>query len=400
MTKQPALFTDRQKIFFAILVNIMAPLGGMSTDIYLPSLPALAVHFHSTKALAQLTVTAFVVSMAVMQLVAGPISDAIGRKKLLVMAMIVQLFAIGMIVISPNIYWMMGFRLLQGIGVAFMMVPMRAVLNDVFEGIELKKMFNVSTISFALGPIIAPFIGGYMQHYFGWQASFGFLFVYGSVMLLLVVCLYRETILQKCTFSMHHLWKNYHTILQSKRFVFSAILTGSMMGFFTLFTLTAPFLVQVVMRYSAITYGHMGLLLGIAWFMGNMTNRVLFHLNDDRKTQVGLGLIALVALTMVVLVHIFPIGLLVLVAPTFCMVWLSGMIFPIFVSECLSMFSKMAASGNACLFGVVWLVFAMFTLLAVVLKVNTLMPMAFAYLGVSVFCFILYYGFLFRKAGG
>lgn len=396
MQHQPTLFTHRQKILFAILVNIMAPLGGMSTDIYLPSLPALAVHFHSTKALAQLTVTAFVLSMAVMQLVAGPISDAIGRKKLLVMAMIVQLFAIVMIVISPNVSWMMAFRLLQGIGVAFMMVPMRAVLNDVFEGVELKKMFNVSTISFALGPIIAPFIGGYMQHYFGWQASFGFLFVYGFLMLCVMMFVYRETIPEKRTFSMHHLWKNYHTILQSKRFVFSAVLTGSMMGFFTLFTVSAPFLVQVVMHYSAITYGHLGLLMGVAWFMGNMTNRVFFHFNDNRKTQLGLVLIAVIALAMVVLARSLPIGLMVLVGPVFCMVWLSGMIFPIYVSECLSMFPKLAASGNACLFGIVWLVFGVYTVLAAVLKANTLMPLAFAYFGVSVLCLGLYYGFLNR----
>ena len=160
--------THNNKTYLAVLINIIIPLAGMSTDIYLPSLPAMCSHFHVAKALVQLTVTTYVLGVGIAQLIAGPISDANGRKKLLVFALLIQLIAILLIVLTPSIHWMIVFRFLQGIGAGLMVVPARAIINDIFSGTELKKQFNTLTISFAMAPIIAPFIGGYVQHYFGW----------------------------------------------------------------------------------------------------------------------------------------------------------------------------------------------------------------------------------------
>ena len=95
-----------KKRFFAILVYIIIPLGGVSTDIYLPSLPAISAHFHAIKTLAQLTVTAYVMALGLAQLFAGPISDALGRKKPLIIAVVVQLLSVVAIIFSQSIYWM------------------------------------------------------------------------------------------------------------------------------------------------------------------------------------------------------------------------------------------------------------------------------------------------------
>ena len=170
-----ATFISKQKLYFAILVNIIVPLAGISTDIYLPSLPAISTHFNVTKTFVQLTVASYVIAVGLAQLLAGPISDAYGRKNLLLIAIFTQLLAVLAIIFSPSIDWMILFRFVQGLGAAFMLVPARAILNDVFHGSELKKQFNYCTISFALGPTIAPFLGGYLQHYFGCQANFIFI---------------------------------------------------------------------------------------------------------------------------------------------------------------------------------------------------------------------------------
>jgi MFS transporter, DHA1 family, multidrug resistance protein len=82
--------SPKKKNLYAILVNIIIPLAGISTDIYLPSLPAISDHFKTNNAMTQLTVTFFILAFGFSQFIAGPVADAFGRKKLLLSAAVVQ----------------------------------------------------------------------------------------------------------------------------------------------------------------------------------------------------------------------------------------------------------------------------------------------------------------------
>jgi DHA1 family bicyclomycin/chloramphenicol resistance-like MFS transporter len=389
-------FTHAQKIRFAILVNIIFPLGGMSTDIYLPSLPAITAHFHSIKSLVQFTVTSYVLALGLAQLIAGPISDAYGRKKLILIALLIQLISVIAILKTIDIEWMIFFRFTQGLGAGLMMVPARAVLNDIFKDKELKIYFNYATISFAIGPIIAPFIGGYLQHYFGWKANFHFILCYIGIVALSLLVVYRETLATKRKFSIHHLWQNYAIILSNKFFVLGSLFVGMIWSFSALFSVAGPFLVQTVMHKSPITYGRIALLMGIGWFIGNISNRFLFHCSEQSKIKPVLWLTLITSISMIIFSYLGFFNVPSLVIPTFIIVMLSGLIFPIYVSECLVIFDSLAASANACLFSIVWIIFGAATFTAALLKVQSLLPLALAYLGANVICFIIYYGLLLR----
>ncbi len=136
-----------------------------------------------------------------LNLLVGPISDALGRKKLILASLIIQILAIVGILLSPNIYWIIIIGFFKVWEPLFMIAPARAILNDCFSGDELKKKFNYLTISFALAPIIAPFIGGICQEYFGWQASFYVILVYAVSLLILIHLTYEETIPAKKRFN-------------------------------------------------------------------------------------------------------------------------------------------------------------------------------------------------------
>src|SRR5688572_1044823 len=137
-----------KKTRYAILANLLVPLAGMSTDIYLPSFPHMARAFSVDGSLVQLTMTTFVIAMGLGQYLAGPVSDAIGRKSLITTALVIQFVTVITIINVPFISLIIAMRSLQGIACAFMIVPARALLNDNFEGNELKKKFNYLTISF------------------------------------------------------------------------------------------------------------------------------------------------------------------------------------------------------------------------------------------------------------
>ena len=380
----------RHKLILALMANFFIPLAGISTDIYLPSMPAMSHLFGVSKELTQLTITTFTIGMGIMQFFAGPISDAIGRKKLLVGSLILQIISIIAILMTPSMTVIIFLRFVQGCAAAFLIVPARAILNDSFSGDALKKQFNYTTIAFALGPILGPFIGGYLQHYFGWQANFIFILGYAVLAFLLATLVYRETIPQKRRFSLHHVWENYGIISRNKLFLVSSIFTACLFSATAFFNVAGPFLIQEAMQHSAITFGHMALLIGVAWFLGNLTNRFLFHVSPVIKTVVGLIIEMLAIISLLILSQYGYFNLPTFMVPMFIIIFVNGGIFSLFAAECLTMFPKLAASANAFFFSVNWTSFSLFTVVALSLKSASLSPIAFTLLGVNVFCFLLY----------
>ncbi|MCP4475198.1 MAG: multidrug effflux MFS transporter [Gammaproteobacteria bacterium] len=391
-----ANITARQKRYFSLLVNTIIPLGGMGTDIYLPSLPAISAHFHVAKELVQLTVTFYVIAVALGQFISGPISDAYGRKKLLLIAVVVQLISALAIIFSPSIYLTILLRFIQGLGAGFMMVPARAIISDLFKKDEVKKQFNYLTISYAVGPIVAPFIGGYLQHYFGWQSNFIFIVSYALLLFLVLLFLYRETIINPHPFSISHLWKNYHTILSQRYFLLGTLFVGTCFGYIALFNVTGPFLVQITLKRTAITYGHFALLMGFAWFLGNILNRVLFHHSVKVKTQIGLWLTLITVALMLLFIKMGFANIFTLAIFTFLTIMFNGFMFTIYVSENLAIFPHLAASANACLFSIGWLMYAGYSVLGTALKIHSLSPFAITYTAIAIIALLFYYGLLAR----
>lgn len=384
-------FSPKEKFVFSLLVNVVVLLVGMSTDIYLPSLPAIQNYFHVTRMLVQLTVTSYTIGLAFSQLIAGPISDAYGRKKLLLGALLLEVVTLLAIVFSPSIHWMIVCRGLEGLGAGLMIVPARAILNDVFEGHDLKKQFNYITISFAVGPIIAPFIGSYLQHYIGWQANFSVLLGYAIILFIVVMFWYKETLSRFHPFAINHFWNNYRTILSSRVFIIGVLLSGCVIGYSALFNVLAPFMIQVTLHHSALVYGRIALLLGFAWFCGNILNRLLFHVDKKHKSLIGLWCTLVAILIMIVLNYLAPFNLITLVAPVFLIVLLSGAVFSIYVAESLTLFSQLAGSANGCLFSLVWVIYSLFTYIGTLISATTLLPLAIVYAVTSILALIIFY---------
>lgn len=377
MNRHP-LYAQRYR--YALIVNLILPLAGMSTDIYLPSLPAMTQHFCTASSLVQLTVSAFVIALGFGQFISGPLSDALGRKRLIIGSLWTQLFAIIGILLVPNIIMVMILRFIQGLAAAFMNVPARAMLNDLFSGEALRKQFNLVTIIYAVSPIIAPFIGGLLQHHLFWQANFMLLFCYATGLLIVFQIYFHDTIVDKQDFSIARLWQNYRTILSHRHFVACTLMASFFWGFGAIFSSIGPFLVQVGLGYSADAYGVMALLIGLAWFVGTSVSRLLFKIAIPLKMPITLTLMLLTAAVFFAISRSEHFTIYQLVIPTFVLVCLSGFSFPIFVGECMVLFREIAGSANACLFGMIWLGFSGFTLIAATLKTHSLRPLGTTYL--------------------
>lgn len=384
-------FTNLQKTYLSLFINIVFPLAGLSTDIYLPSLPAMATHFLASKALLQMTVTTYVIAMGIGQLLAGPISDAYGRKRPMLIAILIQVIATTCILFSSSLDAVLFYRFLQGLGAALMMVPARAVINDVFTGAELKKQFGYSTISFALAPIVAPYIGGYLQSFFGWRANFWFILGYDLLVLALLFILFRESTTHRSALRVNHFYHNYASLLSNKNFMMGALFVSIMMGYFSLFSIQGPFLIQGALDKTPIFYGRVALFMGLAWFLGNVCNRLFFRIGEYQRTVFALFCIVVSSIILALWSFYYPLSVLGLSVPIFLMIFFSGSIFPIYVANCLMPFTKLAGSANACLFSISWLFFGIYTLIGATLKATSAWPLSLSLLIVSIVLIVAFY---------
>lgn len=386
--------TSGQKIRLALLVFFIIPISGLSIDIYVPSLPAMTQYFNVNKEYAQLSITFYMLGLGLMQLFSGPISDSFGRRKPFFFGLLAYFFATIFIPFLHDIHYLLLLRFIQGVMVALTIVPMRSVIADLFVGREYYKMVNYMTIAWSIGPIIAPAIGGYLQQYIGWQANFYFLAGYSLLSLLLMAIYLPETSLYRHRFHLREILVRYKEMLTNKQYLLTIVSNSVLYSLIILFSIAAPFLIQNVMHYSAVDFGHIALLTGLAWFLGGITNRFLIHVSRDKKGIICGWLMFSMAIIALLLNFILPMTIYLVVIPVLLILLIGGIIFPNNFAFGMSLFPKATGSSNALFGGFVFLLTGLSSGLATYLKSNNNLPLAIAYVGFTglglLLCYSLY----------
>lgn len=380
---------NKNKNWFALIALFIIPISGISIDIYLPSLPAVSHYFNVDQSLAQLTVTAYMLGMGIMQLFAGGFSDSFGRKKPFLIAMALFIVATLSIPFSHDIYQLLFLRAAQGVLVAVIMVSMRSVIPDLFEGHRFNVMTTYMVMAWSIGPIIAPAIGGYLQQYIGWQANFYFLAGYGLLAFLIVLIYLPETTQHYHPFHLTMILRRYGNILSHRDFLSGIVIDGLLYSLILLFAVVGPFLIQTVLHYSAVQFGHITLLVGLAWFIGAMTNRLLVNIELDIKSKVCFWCMLLMALTMVASAVFISINIYSIVFPLLLIVWLSGTLFPSYAARGLSLFPKTIGSANALFGAFVFMISGAGSALGSFLESTSQLPLSISYLGIVILCLII-----------
>ena len=392
------MLSIQNKYFLATLALLVIPISGLGIDIYVPSLPAVSDYFGVEKALVQLSITTYMLGLSLLKLFAGGISDSFGRRKPFLVAMFIFVIASFCVPFSQDIYQLLFLRLMQGMTVALTVVPMRSVISDLFDGRELYKMMNYMTMAWSIGPIIAPAIGGYLQFYFGWQASFYFLGFYSLIIFILVYFCLPETSQYRHAFHVGQIISRYQTVLFNSKYVVGLILNGMLYSLIIIFSVVGPFLIQTVLHYSAIQFGQISLLMGLAWFLGTMTNRFLIDIALDIKSKICFWLMLIISVMMLAIVLWMPMTIYNIVIPIFIILWVGGIVFPNYFARSVSLFPQMTGSANA-LFGTsVFLLAGISSGLSTFLKSTSELPLAIAYVVLIVFCLVVYYIDIKRRA--
>ena len=167
--------TAREHHGLAMMLASLSAVGPLSIDAYLPSLREIGRVFVASPVLVQQTLTAYMVPFSLMTLWHGAISDALGRRRVTLAT--VALFGIGSVgcMLAWNIESLLFFRAVQGMTAGSGMVIGRAIVRDVLEGDEARRLMARISLMFALAPAAAPVLGGWLHVWFGWRSVFAFI---------------------------------------------------------------------------------------------------------------------------------------------------------------------------------------------------------------------------------
>lgn len=251
----------------------LIPLSGFALDVYIPSLPDIAEKLHSTPAAIQLTLSVFLISLGVWQLFIGSILDSFGRYLPTVAGLALFSAASFVIAMADSLMLIYIMRAMQGIAVATIIVSKRAVFVDLYHGEELKRYTSMFSVIWAAAPIIAPFVGGFLQVHFGWRSNFYFLGGLGLMFLVLELFLDGETLQKKHPFNFKSIAGAYKTMISAKDFSMGIIILGCCYTMIMVYAMTSPFLIEKVMGYSPSVTGNAALVSGLAVMSGGLLSR-------------------------------------------------------------------------------------------------------------------------------
>ncbi|MEV6755866.1 Bcr/CflA family multidrug efflux MFS transporter [Streptomyces sp. NPDC051214] len=317
----------RTGLLVTLVLGGLTAVPPLSMDMYLPALPEVTRSLHTSAATAQLTLTACLTGMALGQLVVGPMSDKWGRRRPLLVGLLVYILATAICAFAPTVELLVAFRLLQGLAGAAGIVIARAVVRDLYDGVEMARFFSTLMLISGVAPVVAPLIGGQVLRFTDWHGIFAVLTVVGIALTVVVWRGLPETLAPRD----RHSGGTVEALRTMRSLLADRVFTGYMIAggfaFAALFAYisASPFVIQEIYGASPQTFS---LLFGVNSVgliaVGQINGKILVgRVSLDKVLSIGLGVIVLAAGALLLMtsgvfgdVGLFPVaaGLFVLMS--------------------------------------------------------------------------------------
>lgn len=304
MSARPT-FGERPPLAFVALLGAMAAVPAMTMDMYLPSMPEMTRDLGTTQSLVQGTISGLMLGSAVGQLLWGPISDRFGRRRPFMIGVALHVLMSIACAFAPDIYFMLAARILQGIGSAATIVSAFAALRDRYTGPAASAALSGIQSIVAIAPLVAPSIGGFIAHHWGWRAVFLALAAVGLGVIALVAFLLEETHPAELRTSggARTLVRAYGPLVRDGRFLLSAVVPAMATTVLYTYISTSSFVLMEGYRLSEQVFVILMAINGLFIILGAQVNSRLVHrLGQFRMLLIGFALgiasgIAMLALT-------------------------------------------------------------------------------------------------------
>jgi MFS transporter, DHA1 family, multidrug resistance protein len=286
MKSAPSRFLDRTTPPHIATLILISGISAMSMNVFLPSLPNMALYFDADYAVLQLSISVYLAFSAGLQLVIGPVSDRIGRRRVQLIGMGVFVLASIGTVLATTVEVFLFFRMLQA-SIAVGMALSRAIVRDMVDEDRAASMIGYVTLGMSIVPMLAPVVGGALDEWFGWQASFILLTVLGLAVFALTWADLGETAVNRPTSFLAQV-REYPELLTSPRFWGYVLSTAFASGIFFAYLGGAPFVGSEIYGLTPTQLGVMFGITGAGYGFGNfLSGRYSMRMGVIRMIVIG-----------------------------------------------------------------------------------------------------------------
>jgi len=277
--------------WMAILLGSLASFGPLSIDMYLPALPHLANDLNSSTSLAQLSLTACLLGMAIGQLFAGSISDVRGRRGPLLIGLVTYVISSLLCVFAPTIWIFIILRFIQGLAGSAGIVISRAMVRDLYSGSEMTKFFSLLMLVSGVAPILAPIFGGMVLQVTSWRGIFLVLSGIGAVMACAVFFGLGETlpITRRSKGGISNTFLTFRGLLSNRKFMGYALGQGFVMAGMFAYIAGSPFILQNIFGVSPQQFSLFFAINGLGIIIASqITGRLAGRISETKLLEAGL----------------------------------------------------------------------------------------------------------------
>lgn len=336
------------RLMFLSIITMMSSLGLIASDIYLPSLPQICSYFNRTSLEVQGTISVYLLGLSSFQLVYGPLSDSYGRKKIVLVGIVIFLIGTILCFTKMNFTFLLIGRFLQGIGACSGMVIGRAILGDLYETDQVGKILTTIFPIIGMSPAIAPVIGGYLTKFMGWSSVFGVIGVLSLILFCLVIFFLQESLpkVKRSHINVTTLIYNYKRILTERKFVGYTLMVCSAYGAYFAYLSASPFFLKEL-GYGAAEIGFSYISLSFCYIVGNLTARKLINSwSMDKALKLGAFIFISSIVLMSILVYFFPSSVLSVLIPISSLAFANGFLLPLGVGKAITIIPEIRGTAS------------------------------------------------------
>ena len=340
----------------ALLLGGLAMFGPFSIDTIFPAFPQMGAQLGADKLAMQQTISVYLIAYALMSVVHGPLSDAIGRRKVILGGLAVFTLASVGCALAPDLKTLLAFRALQGLSAGVGLIVGRAVIRDVLHGDDAQRLMSQVSMIFGIAPAIAPIIGGWILGWSRWPAIFWFLVLFSSALLAATYFMLPETHppVSRLKVAPRRLLRDYAAIFINPRFQRLAAAGAFNFAALFLYIASAPAFVLDLLRRDGQRLGEGD----FAWFFvptiggmmlgAFMSGRAAGRINGARLVGIGFACCGVAAVANLAYNLVFPMPEVPwAVLPMTLNAFGIALVFPILTLAILDMYPRQRGSASS-----------------------------------------------------
>lgn len=281
--------TRGDRLRLVLVLGSLIALGPLTIDLYLPALPTITSELLTTSATVQLTLTGTLAGLALGQLLIGPLSDRLGRKRPLLAGAAVHVFASLLCIVAPNVAVLGGLRVLQGLGAAAGAVIAMAIVRDLYTGRAAATLLSRLILVMGAAPVLAPTLGAQVLEFTSWRGLFGVLALYSLVLLPIAARMLPETLppQRRRTSGVLGTLRTYGSLLRDRTFLGLILVAGLAMSAVMSYVSGASFVFQEQFGLNQQQFG-LAFSSGAIWMIiASQLNPVLLRRFEPRQLLLG-----------------------------------------------------------------------------------------------------------------